>query len=79
MSHADLTFAEQRLLGFAGAAAAESSVASQQPWTITELAELLGLDKESCTRALRALKSRGLLHLVDYPGGRYVLLLAPTP
>ena len=80
MSHADLTFAEQRLLSYAAASAPPGSpIVPPQPCTITELAEFLGLDKESCTRALHALKSRGMLRLRDHPGGRYELLLGPEP
>lgn len=80
MSRVDLTFAEQRLLSYAAASAPPGSpVVPPQPYTMTDLAELLGIDKESCTRALHALKSRGMLRLLAHPGGRYELLLGPDP
>ena len=71
----DPTFAEQRLLSYAAASAS----AAPQVCTMTQLADLLGIDKESCPRALQALKSRGVLWLHAHPDGRYELILGPEP
>ena len=80
MSRTDLTFAEQRLLSYAAVSAAPAGrTAPQPPRTVAELAELLGLDKETCTRALHALAGRGLLRLRGHPDGRYELLPGRGP
>jgi hypothetical protein len=76
MRRTDPTFAEQRVLGYVAAMAAGSSTrALLLPRSMTELADWLELDKDSCTRALHALHTRGVVRLQVAPDGRYELFL----
>jgi hypothetical protein len=68
------TFAEQRELAFA-LAAASSTLEPQVPRRMTEFADWRELDKDACVRALHRLETHGARRLLTHPDGRYELYL----